>query len=388
MTRAFRFTVDHYLVLPLGVCLAFAWANMMAPSYFTVAQHLSFVVNEIGMSLFFGLTAIAAAQTATPHVTTDGWRGLILVMVAAVGGMAGAGATYAGYLHAGDETSVLAPGWPIVCATDMAFACFIGRSLCRPRALQFLLLLGIVSNVIGLVVIECAYPVHEVHGSGALLLAGAIIGAIVLKRFKITSVWPYLLGCGALSWCGLFLSGLHPALAVVPIALVLNRASVARSFMVHAQVGARDALSELQMRWKVSLQIVLFLFGVTNAGVVVRAFGTGTWAVALATLAGRPAGTLLALAAAAAAGLRLPRGVGWRDMVVVSIVSGMGFTFALFFATVTLPVGPVLNEVKLGALMTVGLPLLMFAAVRLLHLARVGHRVARRQSPAPQYIGV
>jgi NhaA family Na+:H+ antiporter len=310
------------------------------------------------------------------------------VIIAAVGGMVGAAATYAGYLRAGDETSVLAPGWPIVCATDMAFACLIGRSLCRPRAMQFLLLLGIVSNGIGLLVIECVYPIHEVHASGAPLLVCAIIGAIVLRRLKITSVWPYLLGCGALSWCGLFLSGLHPALAVVPIALVLNRKSVARSFMVDAQAGARDALSELQMRWKVPLQILLFLFGVTNAGVVVRAFGTGTWAVALATLAGRPAGTLLALAAAAAAGLRLPRGVGWRDMVVVSIVSGMGFTFALFFATVTFPVGPVLNEVKLGVLITVSLLLLVLAAARVLHLATVAHRVARRQPSAPQYIGV
>jgi len=184
------------------------------------------------------------------------------------------------------------------------------------------------------------------------------VAALALRQRDVRSVWPYMLGCGALSWCGLFLSGVHPALSLLPIVPFLNRARLCRT-------------------WDVPVCVVLFLFGLTNGGVIMRSVGTGTWAVALAAVVGRPAGTLLAVAFAAAAGLRMPRTLCWRDMVVVAAASGVGFTFALFFATITFPVGPVLNELKLGALITAGLSLPALAAGRILHAGRLAQPAAR-----------
>jgi len=57
-------------------------------------------------------------------------------------------------------------------------------------------------------------------------------------------------------------------------------------------------------------------------------------------------------------GLSIPGGLRYRDMVVVGTAAGIGFTVALFFATAAFPAGQVLNEVKMGALLSfAGAPL-------------------------------
>jgi NhaA family Na+:H+ antiporter len=296
---------------------------------------------------------------------------LVLVVITAAGGILGAGVFFVGYLRLGDEASVLESGWPIVCATGVGFTYLIART-CSTPARSFLLPLCIVSNAIGLLLVEFRYPTAEVHHGGSALIAGAIIVAAVMSRRGIKSFWPYLLGCGSLSWCGLFLLGLHPALALVPIVPFLKGTSRHRSVVV-AQ--------------KIPLQVVLFLFGLTNAGVVFRSIGTGTWAVAVAVLAGKPAGMLLAVSIAAAAGLRLPRDLGWRDLAIIAGASATGVTVGLFFATATFPVGPVLNEVKLGILVTGGMSLLMIAAASLPHVGRFAKRDVRRSASSPPLVG-
>ena len=389
MTRVLRFAIDHYLFLPGGAAVALIWANTGPASYFTFSHRLSFMVNDIGMALFFALMTREVVEAAAPDGTLHTWRRMLLAVASASGGSLGAVLAYFGYLQMGDERSVLAPGWPIVCATDIAFTYFVARNICSQAVIPFLLLTAIVSNAIGLVVLELRYPIGEVHaGAGIALLMVALTAAIVMRRCDVRSFWPYVVVSGAISWFGLFLTGLHPALALVPIVPFLPRTSRTRGFMVDAPLGARDALSRFHRTGKYPGHVVLFIFGLTNAGVVLRGIGTGTWAIAIAAIVGRPAGTLLALAVAVAVGLRLPRHVNWRDMIVVALVSSTGFTFALFFATVAFPVGPVLNEAKLGALLTVGVSALATVAAKVLHVGRFAERAARRRAPAPGYAGV
>ena len=96
----------------------------------------------------------------------------------------------------------------------------------------------------------------------------------------------------------------------------------------------------------------------------------GAWAILLAALVGRPVGILASIALAMAAGLRLPVRLHRRELIVVSIAASGGFTFALFFAASLIPAGPLLNELKLGALSTVVSAVLAVAAARLLHVGR------------------
>jgi NhaA family Na+:H+ antiporter len=118
------------------------------------------------------------------------------------------------------------------------------------------------------------------------------------------------------------------------------------------------------------VQVVLFLFGLVNAGVVLRGYDTGTWAVLAASLVGRPLGIVAAVGLALTAGLHLPRRFGWRELIVVALATSSGFTFALFFATGLVPVGAVLQQVKLGALSSVVGAIVAIGVARMLRLGR------------------
>jgi Na+/H+ antiporter NhaA len=96
----------------------------------------------------------------------------------------------------------------------------------------------------------------------------------------------------------------------------------------------------------------------------------GAWAVLTAALIGRPIGILVSVALAIAADLRLPAHLRWRELIVVSLAASAGFTFALFFATSVMPPGPLLGELKLGALATAVGAVVALTAARLLHVGR------------------
>jgi Na+/H+ antiporter NhaA len=101
-----------------------------------------------------------------------------------------------------------------------------------------------------------------------------------------------------------------------------------------------------------------FLFGLVNAGVLWRGVDTGTWAVLVASLVGRPVGILATAATAGISGLVPEGSIQWSDLVVIAFISSVGGVFALFLSTTVFPDGPLLTQVKLGAMATVvGAPL-------------------------------
>jgi len=122
--------------------------------------------------------------------------------------------------------------------------------------------------------------------------------------------------------------------------------------------------------FRVPVKIVLFLFTLVNAGVLVRGYGSGTWAILWGALAGRPVGILMSVGLAMAAGLHLPSDLGWRELIVVACAASVGFVFALFYASATFPVGPILAELKTGALLTIAGGLIAVIIARLLRVGR------------------
>ena len=93
------------------------------------------------------------------------------------------------------------------------------------------------------------------------------------------------------------------------------------------------------------------------------------WAIPLAAL-GRPIGIAAFAGLAVAAGLHLPQRVGWREIVVIGCTATIGLVFALFFATAVMPTGPLLLEMKMGALVTVAGSALAFVVARVLRVGR------------------
>jgi len=367
----FAVLFDHFLLLPLGVAIALVWANQSAESYFRVAQPLAFFVNEIGMTLFFALITQEIVEALMPHGALHSWRRWSLVLVAAVGGIVGSAGVYLAYVNLQYET-LLASGWPIACAIDIA-AVYYTLKIIFPRsgALPFVLLLGIATDAFGVLVVAARHPVLAVHTGGAALMIAALGIAALLRRLKVRTFWPYLMISGTLSWIAFYREGLHPAFALVPIVPFLPHEP--RRLDLFADPPDDDATHHFEHEWNEVVQGILFLFGLVNGGVLLKGYDTGTWAMLAAALVGRPLGILAGVGLAVAAGLHLPRRIGWRELAVVACASSTGFTFALFFATGILAIGPVLAQITIGALATAAGAAMAFGAAKLLRVGRYAH---------------
>ena len=95
----------------------------------------------------------------------------------------------------------------------------------RGAAFNFLLLPTITTDVIGLVLVSYPSRAKATYRLAATLLIPAIWSAARFRRKRVRTIWPYVLVSGTLSWVGFYLSGVHPALALLPIVRFLPHAA-------------------------------------------------------------------------------------------------------------------------------------------------------------------
>jgi NhaA family Na+:H+ antiporter len=296
------------------------------------------------------------------------WRRTLLPIVAAVGGVLGAAAVYAFYVTSHYEFMLL-HGWPVAAGMDIAFAHFITKALFPRRRgpVAFLLLLAIVSDALALVILAIWYPAPGGYSAALALMGAAVLLAWLLRVAGIDRIWLYLATSGTLSWFACYWGGVQPALALVPIIPFLPHRPRDLDLF---DVARPDEPRRFEHLVRYPVHVVLFFFGLVNGGVVLAGAMPGAWAVLVAALVGRPLGILAAVALGGLAGLRLPAHLRWPEVIVVSLAASTGFTFALLFATSIAPAGPLLNELKVGALSTAAGALVALAGARLLHVGR------------------
>ena len=369
--RLSQFAREHLLLLPLGALIALVWVNTLPDSYYRVTYAMAFAVNDVAMMLFFALMTKEVVEATAPGGVLHPWRRAVVPVIAAIGAAVVPALIYLRIVEALEE-SVLGDGWPVSLATDLAMSYFVARLIFRRHAvIAFLLLLGIASDALGFLALALFAPVRDLRLiSGALLLAVAIGVAAGLRRWRVKTFWPYLLVAGGVSWYAFSLSGVHPALALVPIMPFLPHAGRDPGFFVDAPPDARDTLNQFELWWRYPTQVALFFFGLVNAGVPLGALELGTWGLPIAVIVGKPLGVLIGTAAAVLAGLHLPEDVGWRELTVIGFTAAMGFTVGLFFCTALWPPGQLRSETSMGVLLTLlGAPLAL-AAARLLRVGR------------------
>jgi NhaA family Na+:H+ antiporter len=374
--RMSQFALEHLLLLPLGAAIALLWVNIWPESYYRSTYAIAFIVNDVAMTFFFGLMTKEVIEATAPNGVLHPWRRAWLPVIAAVGATVVPALIYMQAVDWLDEP-VLAIGWPVSFATDVAVAYLFARVVFpKHPAIPFLLLLAIASDALGFLAAALFYPERDLHlVTGGLIVAAAIVVAFGLRRARIRSFWPYLLTAGVSSWIGFFWSGFHPALALVPIMPFLPHAARDPGFLVDAPPTAKDALSQFEIWWRHPVQVALFFFGLVNAGVPVHALEAGTWGLPIAVIIGKPIGVLVGAGVALAAGLHLPHRVGWKELIVTGFIAAIGFTIGLFFCTALLPPGQVRSETSMGVLLSLaGAPLALVTA-RLLRVGRfsVGH---------------
>lgn len=367
-----RVFIDNSGLLVTGAGLALVWANVSPTSYEHVAHALHFGVNDIGMALFFALAAKEVVEAVGPGGPLHSPRRAAVPLIAAVGGMAGPAILYIVLVFA-FHTPELLRGWAIPCATDIAFSYLVARIVFGPKhpAIPFLLLLAIADDALGLLILAVFYPTGMLRpGEFAIILALAIAVGAWLRRRGTQSFWPYIAGAGIISWVAFYRGGLHPALALVPIMPFLPHTPPDTGLFVEEH-PPHDTLTRFEHWWRVPVQGILFFFGLVNAGVELGGVGTGTWIVLVAILLGKPIGIVSATALSVTAGLHRPPGVSWRDLLIVGIMAGIGFTVALFFATAAFPPGPLLEQTKMGALLSISAGAIAIGIGRLLPVRRL-----------------
>jgi NhaA family Na+:H+ antiporter len=332
---------------------------------------LAFGVNEVGMAIFFAFVTQELVEELMPGGALHTWRRWAVPCAAAVGGVVASIGGYLAFVNINHQL-VLSRGWPVAAAIDVAFAYFIVRNIFGRRhpAVPFLLLVAFATNVVGLTATAFSYDTATVRGGGAALLSAALAVAMTFRLMRVRAFWPYLVLCGPVSWWAFHSDGIHPALSLIPLVLFLPHQPRNLDLFAEPDAAPRGRTRRFERGWNHLVQGVLFFFGLVNAGVLVNAYGTGTWGVMWAALAFRPLGILAAVGLAIVAGLHLPRGLAWREVLIVSVAASSGFAIALFFAVGSIPVGPVLGQLKIGALATGLAAPLALGLARLLGVGR------------------
>src|SRR5690606_37673498 len=222
----------------------------------------------------------------------------------------------------------------------------------RHPAIGFLLLLAIADDAGGLAILAVFYPTGEVVPLWLLLSLVAAVGVWFLASWlprrldrrkqdrpnstwtrRTLGPWPYVIA-GCISWYGFYRAGLHPALGLLPVIPAIPHAERDFGIFAAAERYSRDLLNTMEHALKVPVQMVLFAFGLVNAGVEFSAISAPTWLVLAGLVIGKPLGiTLFGWFAADVLRLGMPEGMSLRDLPLVGFIAAIGFTVALFVAS-------------------------------------------------------
>jgi NhaA family Na+:H+ antiporter len=369
---AWQFALEHLMALPAGALVALVWANLLPESYFRMAYRIAFVVDDVAMVLFLGLMAKEVVEATAPGGVLHPLRRALLPVVSSVGAVLVPPLLYVGVVYAIDEP-LLRSVWLVTATVDVALAYLVVRWIfgARHPIVPFLLLLALSADALALLGLGMLHPGRPANGpAGVLLMAMAVGSAAVLRRTRTRSFWPYLLVSGTCAWAGLYVAGLPPALALLPVVPFMPHARRDPGFFVDAPPGSRDALNRFELWARYPMHGALFLFGLVNGGVLLRTVESGIWAVPIATALGRPAGMFAGVGLALVAGLHLPARIGWREVLVAGLAASSGFTLALFVAGAALGPGPLLAETRLGVLLSLVSVPVALAVARALRVGR------------------
>ena len=299
---------------------------------FTIQKPLLLWVNDGLMAIFFFLVGLELKN----EMLTGQLRqpaNAILPVIGAAGGVIVPAAIYLAFNY---QNTLSAHGWAIPTATDIAFTMGILALLgsrVPPSLKLFLLTLAIVDDLVGIIVIAFFYT-SKLSLLTLSVASLGFIGMVILNRYKVTRVAPFLL-CGILVWICFLKSGVHATLA-----------GVVNAFFIPISVTRRDGVSEKPLEHLLHNLHPYVYFGVLpvfaffNAGVILEG-------VSLSTLMDPiPSGIFLGLFVGKQLGIfgfcwlaiqlklaRLPANSSWLQFYGVSVLCGVGFTMSLFIAS-------------------------------------------------------
>jgi NhaA family Na+:H+ antiporter len=396
----FRLEASSGILLALCAVVAMVWANSpWASSYtglFDASMALELngargaftfreLINDGLMTLFFFLVGMEIKRELSAGELRTPARAM-LPLIAALGGMLAPAGLYL-LFNAGTPA---AGGWAIPMATDIAFS--IGcLTLVRARVshalVVFLTALAIFDDIGGIIVIALFYGtgvhVEWLLGAGGVALALAVCNRFYLRNGVIYAV------LGAALWYAMHHGGIHATLSGVVLGMfiparpvrwgreVLTELSsyisrlvekpedeaVRSAQLLHIEEQLEDIeppLNRFVHLWHgwVAYGIVP-LFALANSGISLEGMTLADLArplplgIMVGLFVGKQVGIFLFTWVAVKTGVSpMPGGARASQVYGVAIVAGIGFTVALFVATLAFPGEPrLLAEAKLGILL-------------------------------------
>jgi len=389
------------VLLLAASAVALAWANSpWAESYSTLWEHKFTIgfeglalsksilhwINDGLMAIFFFVVGLEIKRELLVGELVSP-RHAALPIAGALGDVVVPALLYFS-LNAGGPG---AAGWGIPMATDIAFAvgamALLGSRV--PVGLKvFLTALAIVDDIVAVLVIAIFYTGNLSWLS--LGVAGGFFAALLAaSKLGVRHPLPFAL-LGFCMWVAMLFSGVHSTIAGVLAALTVPAQprievekfiargrrlldqmeypddgeehilrSEARQVVVIALEDACEKVETPLQRFEHTLLpwvrlIIMPVFALANAGV---ALGTGTAAatspislgIVLGLVVGKPIGIFCASWLAVRLGLAsLPAQVGWRQILGVGALGGIGFTVSIFIAGLAFAGQPLLEVAKLG----------------------------------------
>ena len=365
-----------------GVVIALAVANLFPESYHAIVHwkplgdvgvlghplDLHFLINDIFMVLFFGIAAKEITESCLPGGNLNPVRKAINPLLATVGGVLGPVACFFAALHFAHASGAfgelehlgykdLARGWGIPTATDIALAWLVARTVfgAGHPAIDFLLLLAVVDDGIGLVIIAAFYgdPANPARPIFLLVVLAAMLLAFALRRAKVKSWIPYVLIAGPIAWTGLMLAHLHPALALVFIVPFLP-GPARDTGLYDVEHDLPSTLHDFEHQLKLPVDLGLFFFAFANAGVELAEVGPMTWIILGSLVVGKTLGISAFALLASKLGFPLPARMRVKHVAMAGLIAALGLTVALFVAGAAFgKIDPGMEgQAKMGALLS------------------------------------
>ncbi len=371
------------------------------------------LVNDLFMVLFFGIAAKEITEACLPGGSLNPPRKAVNPLLSTFGGVIGPVCVFFAGLWLFVQLGVYTPGvhdlaaihrgWGVPTATDIALAWLVARAVFGQGhpAIDFLLLLAVADDAIGLAIIALFYGDPTLPTEPrflALILVGMGV-ALALRRTRVRSWIPYVAVGGPLAWSGLALAHLHPALALVfivpfmpgprrDVGLFTEEDEVdrmgdelAQDLHIH-----HSTLHRFEHHLKLFVDLGLFFFAYANAGVAFAEVGPLTWLILGSLVIGKTVGITLFGLAARAAGFPLPARMGAAELVMAGFVAALGLTVALFVAGAAFLDPALLGQGKMGALLSGAVGISAIVVGRALGMSRRGEEADESdRAPAPAH---
>lgn len=399
LMRFLRIEAAAGVVLLLSAVTALALANSTQAAAFLAfwdvtagaqfagvefSRSLKHWINDGLMTLFFFVVALelkremVLGELRSPQAAA-------LSLAGALGGMAVPAGLYLSLYLLMDSGGPAIHGWGAVMTTDTAFVigCLAILGARIPPSLRiFLLSLAIFDDIGATMVIAIGYG-QNLNWT-ALGLSGVGLAMVVATARLGVRNLPIYFALGGLIWLAMDASGIHPTLVGVILGLmtpahgwvsddrlraILDRViayppgahwsgdTVDRQDLRRAGVATRETLSPVEQLeillhpWVAFL--IMPLFALANAGLPIVPDMVDSVVVimmAVSFIVGKPAGVLSFASAAVILGLAArPAELRWSMLAAGSLLTGIGFTMALFIADLAFDAG-LINSAKLGIL--------------------------------------